>query len=219
MSKEKKGMILFYEYRKKELKYLTAEQFMNVIMCLLELDQNGEIIEEKERLEEIKKDKMSSLVYDIMRDKTIAATEKWHELNDRYEKYNKNKNKKDTENTTASTTAREETHADTLPTETTKTAREGNRDNENDITKEWEKIRLMSEQEKYEYIFLNWPEAMKNDEDMERIDKQIKELIKEFGISQIADLVYFYDYNKTNFNQSLREQIEEMRKDKLPKFD
>ena len=215
MSKEKKGMILFYEYRKKELKYLTAEQFMNVIMCLLELDQNGKIIEEKERLEEIKKDKMSSLVYDIMRDKTIAATEKWHELNDRYEKYNKNKNKKDTESTTAS----EETNDDTLPDEPQKTAREGNRDNENDITKEWEKIRLMSEQEKYEYIFLNWPEPNRTEEDMERIDKQIKELIKEFGISQIADLVYFYDYNKTHFNQSLSEQIEEMRKDKLPKFD
>lgn len=215
MSKEKKGMILFYEYRKKELKYLTAEQFMNVIMCLLELDQNGEIIEEKERLEEIKKDKMSSLVYDIMRDKTIAATEKWHELNDRYEKYNKNKNKKDTESTTAS----EETLTDTLPTVTQKKAREGNRDNENDISKEWEKIRLMSEQKKYEYIFLNWPEENRTEEDMERIDKQIKELIKEFGISQIADLVYFYDYNKTHFNQSLSEQIEEMRKDKMPRFD
>lgn len=99
------------------------------------------------------------------------------------------------------------------------TAREGNRDNENSTTKEWEKIRLMSEQKKYEYIFLNWPEENRTEEDMERIDKQIKELIKEFGISQIADLVYFYEYNKTHFNQSLNEQIEEMRKDNLPRFD
>lgn len=197
--KDKKALALFYDWEEQmNTAKLTYEEKGMIITGLLYYAKNEPLPIELEK--QIEENVILNLLFLNFAKTTAEASRKWVNLRG---------GKKDTE----STTANEETNTDTLPNETTKTAREGNRDNENDITK-------MSEQEKRGYIYCNWPELeLSTEEDMEKTKKQIDNIINEFGISQTADLVYFYDYNKTHFNQSLSEQIEEMRKDKLPKFD
>lgn len=84
---EKKSMVLYYSYRKTEFKHINGEQLKNILMCLLELDEKGTITEEKDRLETIMKDPLSSTVFDVMRDKTARASEEWWRLYDNRQKH------------------------------------------------------------------------------------------------------------------------------------
>lgn len=84
---EKKSMVLYYSYRKTEFKHINGEQLKNILMCLLELDEKGTITEEKDRLEAIMKDPLSSTVFDVMKDKTARASEEWWRLYDNRQKH------------------------------------------------------------------------------------------------------------------------------------
>lgn len=84
---EKKSMVLYYSYRKTEFKHINGEQLKNILMCLLELDEKGTITEEKDRLETIMKDPLSSTVFDVMKDKTTRASEEWWRLYDNRQKH------------------------------------------------------------------------------------------------------------------------------------
>ena len=91
---EKKGMIYYYDYSE-QMKYLTDEQFRDVIYVLAEMERTGEVKENKERLERIKNNALAETIFMITIEQQKRASTAWHNINraKHKEKYEKQKEK------------------------------------------------------------------------------------------------------------------------------
>lgn len=78
---QKKGINIYYDYRKTVFELLTDKQLRNVIYCLLDLDEHGEITENKKSYEEIQKDNTAKIVFDILKTNNERASAAWHRIN------------------------------------------------------------------------------------------------------------------------------------------
>lgn len=77
---DKRGINLYYEYRE-QLQDLTDEQKINILWVLLELDEKGEIVEEKERLHNMQNDKLAFAIFRILFEQQYRASTAWHNIN------------------------------------------------------------------------------------------------------------------------------------------
>lgn len=80
-SGQKKGINLYYTYRTTEFKHLTKEQIANIVLCLLELDEKGTIIEQKAELDEINENALTATVFEVMKEKNKRASDAWKRMN------------------------------------------------------------------------------------------------------------------------------------------
>lgn len=138
---QKKGINIYYDYRKTVFELLTDKQLRNVIYCLLDLDEHGEITENKKSYEEIQKDNTAKIVFDILKTNNERASAAWHRIN-------KAKHPE---------LYQDETENEYLPSETIKNDLRGISDNERGITENGEEDAFeffgnLIEQEKNEKI-------------------------------------------------------------------
>ncbi len=138
---QKKGINIYYDYRKTVFELLTDKQLRNVIYCLLDLDEHGEITENKKSYEEIQKDNTAKIVFDILKTNNERASSAWHRIN-------KAKHPE---------LYQDETENEYLPSETIKNDLRGISDNERGITENGEEDAFeffgnLIEQEKNEKI-------------------------------------------------------------------
>jgi len=138
---QKKGINIYYDYRKTVFELLTDKQLRNVIYCLLDLDEHGEITENKKSYEEIQKDNTAKIVFDILKTNNERASAAWHRIN-------KAKHPE---------LYQDETENEYLPSETIKNDLRGISDNERGITENREEDAFeffgnLLEQEKTEKI-------------------------------------------------------------------
>lgn len=138
---QKKGINIYYDYRKTVFELLTDKQLRNVIYCLLDLDEHGEITENKKSYEEIQKDNTAKIVFDILKTNNERASAAWHRIN-------KAKHPE---------LYQDETENEYLPSETIKNDLRGISDNERGITENGEEDAFeffgnLLEQEKNEKI-------------------------------------------------------------------
>lgn len=80
-SGEKKSINIYYNYKDAEFELLSDSQLRNVIYCLIDIDKNGKITEEKARYEEIQDEKTARLVFKSLLERNTRASMSWHKIN------------------------------------------------------------------------------------------------------------------------------------------